>query len=134
MGTSLSNLVDNLKKNIDNITELRKIYKNTSDYFKNDNEFKLMITKGIYPYDFIDDYTKFYTTILPSQDKFYSQLNDSKCDDKDYKIAQTVWEQFKCNKFLDYHNIYLKSDILLLSDVWENFKKTCYKIYGLDTS
>ena len=35
---------------------------------------------------------------------------------------------------MDYHNIYLKSDVLLLSDVWNNFKKTCYKIYELDVS
>ena len=118
----------------DNMLKLRKIYKNTSNYFKDDNEFKLMITKGVYPYDFIDNYNKMYTTVLPSKDKFYSQLNDSECDDKDYKIAKTVWEQFKCNKFLDYHNIYLKSDVLLLSDIWENFRKTCYKIYELDTS
>ena len=134
MGTSLSNLVDNLKKNVTDINELREIYKNTSDYFKDDEEFKLMIQKGIYPYDFIDNYNKMYTTILPSQDKFYSKLDNSKCDDKDYKTAQIVWDKFKCNKFLDYHNIYLKSDVLLLADVWQNFRNTCYKIYGLDTS
>ena len=93
-----------------------------------------MIQKGIYPYEFIDNYNKMYTTILPSQEKFYSKLNDSNCDDKDYLVAKTVWEKFNCKKFLDYHNVYLKSDVLLLSDVWENFRKTCYKIYELDTS
>ena len=134
MGTSLCNLVENLKKNVDDITELRNIYKNTSDYFKDDEQFKLMIKKGIYPYDFIDNYNKMYTTILPTQDKFYSKLNESECDDKDYLTAQIVWDKFKCEKFLDYHNIYLISDVLLLNDVWENFRKTCFKIYGLDTS
>ena len=55
-----------------------------------------MISKGIYPYDFIDNYNKMYTTILPSIDKFYSRLNDSSCNEKDYETAQTVWKTFKC--------------------------------------
>ena len=118
----------------ENINELRDIYKNTSDEFKNDDEFKLMITKGVYPYDFINDYSRMYTTILPAKDRFYNKLNDSNINDKEYEISKNVWNVFKCNKFLDYHNIYLKSDVLLLSDIWSNFRKTCFKIYSLDCS
>jgi len=67
MASSLSNLVDNLKKNIDNIDELRKIYKNTSNYFHGDEQI------GVYPYDFVNNCNKMYTTILPSKVDFDSK-------------------------------------------------------------
>ena len=51
----------------------------------------------------------------------------------DYKHAQNVFNKFGCKSLLDYHNIYLKSDVLLLSDIWDNFRKVCYNNYGLDT-
>ena len=71
-------------------------------------------------------------TKLPTIDKFYSQLYDSGCDEKDYKRALEVWETFNCKTFLDYHNLYLSSDVLLLTDIWESFKASCYKNYQLD--
>ena len=74
-----------------------------------------------------------YKYYLPDIDKFYSRLSDSKCDINDYKHAQNVFNKFGCRSLLDYHNIYLKSDVLLLSDIWDNFRKVCFKNYGLDT-
>jgi len=73
-------------------------------------------------------------TALPSIDKFSSKLNNSKCDNKDYLRAKLVCQKFKCTTFLDYHNLYLHSDVLLLADIWENFKCVCMKIYKLDVS
>ena len=135
MASSLSNLVDNLKGQETDIPKLRKSFKNTSEYFKDDEQFKLMIRKGIYPYDFVDDYKKLYIwDELPSKKSFYSKLNDTNITDEEYENAKKVWDTFNCKKFIDYHNIYLTSDVLLLADIWENFKETCYKIYGLDTS
>ena len=63
---------------------------------------------------------------------FYSKLYNASCSDEDYQQALKVWDTFKCKTFLDYHNIYLQSDVLLLADVWSAFRETCYKNYNLD--
>ena len=70
------------------------------------NNLKLMTSKGIYPYEYIDNYNKLHETQLPEQNKFYSSLNNSSCKDEDYQRAITVWNTFNCNTILDYHNIY----------------------------
>ena len=138
MASSLSSLSDNLNefkgKEFENINELRLIYRNTSNHFKNDKQFLEMIKKGVYPYDYINNYSKLSELKLPSIEHFYSRLNNTQCSQKDYNQAQKVFKLFNCKSILDYHNIYLISDVLLLTDVWENFKGTCYKIYGLDAS
>ena len=43
-----------------------------------------------------------------------------------------VWNRFKKNTMLDYHDLYLKTDVLLMADVFEEFIKTCLEYYGLD--
>ena len=132
MNSSIESLVDNLKKGNNTIDELRLAFPNTSRHFINDDEFMLMTQKGIYPYDYIDSYDKLFVNQLPPKSEFYSKLNDSNISDEDYQQAHKVWQSFKCKSFLDYHNLYLKSDVLLLADVWESFRNTCYKYYELD--
>ena len=112
--------------------ELRKNFKNVSDHFTDDNEFLLMTEKGVSPYDYIDSYNKLYDEKLPNQEDFYSLLSSVECSDKNYEKAQIAWNTFKYKNFLDYHNIYLISDVLLLADIWDNFRNVCYKIYGFD--
>ena len=85
-----------------------------------------MISKGVYPYEYINKYEKLNETQLPPQELFYSSLNNSHCSDEDYNRAIDVWDTFQCEKILDYHNLYFVVDVLLLSDIWENFKKVCY--------
>ena len=67
-----------------------------------------------------------------SQDKFYSGLSQEGITDQDYKHAQEVWDTFDCRNIGDYHDIYLRTDVLLLADVFENFRKTAMATYGLD--
>ena len=75
---------------------------------------------------------KLSETQLPPKEEFYSKLNDEGISDDDYKHSINVWNTFKCKTIRDYHDLYLKSDVLLLSDVFENFRKTCLKHYNLD--
>ena len=84
-----------------------------------------MCFKGIYPYEYINNYEKLLEIQLPPKEAFYSSLNNSHCKDKDYQHAIIVWNTFNCKTILDYHNIYLMADVLLLADIWENFKTVC---------
>lgn len=90
-----------------------------------------MTRKGIYPYDYMDSFDK-VNKPLPTKKEFYRILNDEHISDEDYKHACNVWNTFKLTSMGDYHNLYLKYDILLLTDVFENFRKTCLQYYKLD--
>ncbi|XP_068735762.1 uncharacterized protein [Montipora capricornis] len=85
----------------------------------------------VYPYDFMDSFDKFNEK-LPSKEDFHSILNDQHITDDQYKHAQNVWNTFNLKNMGEYHDLYLKSDILLLADVFENFRKTCLQYYKLD--
>ena len=136
MNSSLDSLIENLKTDCKgkSIEEYRNVFKNVSNHYKDDKQFYLAISKGVYPYDYINKYERLNETKLPEQKDFYSKLMNEECSDKDYNTAKIVWKEFNCKTLLDYHNIYLISDVLLLADVFETFKKTCYKIYNLDPS
>ena len=68
----------------------------------------------------MDDFNKFKEEGLPSIEKNYSKLTDEDISDSDYNNAKNVWGKFKCKTVGDYHDLYLKSDVLILADVFEN--------------
>ena len=80
----------------------------------------------------MDSFDKFNNKKLPSKDEFYSTLNNENISNQDYKHAKNVWKTFDIKSMGEYHDLYLKSDILLLADVFENFRKTCMLYYKLD--
>ena len=91
-----------------------------------------MKKKGVYPYDYMDSTEKFNGTQLPKRADFYSLLNDEDISDDDYRHAEEVWNTFRIKDTGEYDDLYLKSDILLLVDVFENFRGACLENYGLD--
>ena len=92
----------------------------------------LLSKKGVYPYDFMDNIKKFKETNLPPKEKFYSKLNDEHITQQDFEHAQNVWKTFNCKNMGDYHDLYLKTDVLLLADVFEEFRNVCLENYELD--
>ena len=69
---------------------------------------------------------------LPDQCEFFSFLKDRCISENDYFKTINVWNVFKMNTMGDYHNLYLKTDVLLLADVFEKFIKICLDYYELD--
>ena len=98
----------------------------------NESQYKLLIQKGIYPYEYMDDWDKFAETALPPKEAFYSKLNMSGVSDQDYEHAHRTWREFGINNLGEYHNLYLKTDSMLLANVFKAFRKVCLDNYGLD--
>jgi len=67
-----------------------------------------------------------------SHQKFHSKLNNSNITGDDFEDALKVWDYFKIKTFFEYHDLYMKVDVLLLTDVFENFRSVCLKNYELD--
>ena len=97
-----------------------------------DADLKLIKKKGIYPYEYMDSFERFKETQLPPIEAFSSRLTGKDISKKEYLLAKKVWEQFDCQTLLDYHNLYLLQDVLLLDDVIRAFRAVCLNTYGLD--
>ena len=103
------------------------------------DKLEILKIKDAYPYEWVNSYEKFKHPSLPEKKYFYSSLRDGKRDrsdghisDEQYQHLQNVWDIFNFNTFEDFHNHYLKKDVLLLADVFEKFIFTCLKYYDLD--
>ena len=122
MATSLDKLVNNLPK--DDFINLGLSYMG--------DKFNLLTRKGVYPYEYMDSFEKLEETKLPPKEAFYSRLNDEDISDEDYAHAKKVWKTFNMKTLKDYHELYNKVDVLLLADVFENFRDICIYNYKLD--
>lgn len=92
----------------------------------------LMNQKGVFPYEYVSGYEKLDETSLPPKESFYSALSGTHISDKEYMHAQNVWRKFNIKTLGEYSDLYLKSDVLLLADVFENFRNACMSTHALD--
>ena len=122
MAASLDSLVNNLPKDD---------FINLGSHYSGD-KFNLLTKKGVYPYEYMDSLEKLEETELPPKEAFYSRLYNEDISDEDYAHAKKVWETFNMKTLRDYHELYNKVDVLLLADVFENFRDICIENYKLD--
>ncbi|KAF0683340.1 DNA pol B 2 domain-containing protein, partial [Aphis craccivora] len=125
MASKLSTLAENL------LTPGFEKFRETAKSFV-PKDMDLVTRKGVYPYEFTDSWDKLEETILPRKEDFYSTLTEEHIDDEEYEHAVTVWNHFKCKTLGEYSDLYLKIDVLLLADVFENFRDMCISTYNLD--
>ena len=100
--------------------------------FPNAEKCSLLTRKGVYPYDHMDSIERFEETSLPSKADFYNRLNDVHFSENDYDHVENVWRSFGCTTMRDYHDLYLRTDVLLLADVFEKVRTMILQSYGLD--
>ena len=107
MNSSLDSLVRNLSDN-----DFRYLSEKFSAEF-----LRLVKQKGVYPFEYMNSFEKF------SEDKLYL-INVNFYSQKDYLKANNIWNVFKMNTIGDYHDLSLKTDVLLLADVFEKYIDT----------
>ena len=121
MSTSLDSLVNNLPDDA---------FNNLERY--TDDKLSLVKRKGVYPYEYMDSLERLDETKLPPKEAFYSKLTGEGISNEDYEHAKKVWKVFGMKTLQDYHDLYNVTDVLLLADVFENFRKICLDNYKLD--
>ena len=113
--------------------ELIKRFASTYELCNKDlNKFILLLRKGVYPSEYIDNWERFNETSLPNKESFYSNLDMENIEDIDYRHSNNVFKIFKLKNLGEYHDLYVQSDTLLLADVFENFRNKCLEVYELD--
>ena len=131
MNSSLDKLVKNLSD---------EDFKYLVEEFSSEN-LELLKQKGAYPYEYMNSFERFNEEKLPARKYFYSSTKDGKIGDdgkisdghisvKDYLTCEKIWDKFEMKNMGDYHNHYLKKDVLLSVDVFEKFITTCLKFMG----
>ena len=92
----------------------------------------LLLNKGCLPYEYIDSWDKFEERNLPPIECFYSHLTKKTVSEATYHRLEKIWNNFECSTLGEFHDIYLKVDVGLLASVFQNFRSTSLKQFGLD--
>ena len=124
MSSALSTLANNLSST--QLGHANKFYQN--------NLFELAKRKGVFLYEYVVGFDQYGELELPPIEAFYSTLTGESISEEDYNHAKTVFDTFNCQNLGQYSDIYLTIDVLLLADVFENFRNLCFEIYNLDAA
>lgn len=130
MSSSLDKLVSNLSQ--DQFKILPNFLPPSDNCYEREKYMKLLTRKGVFPYEYVSDWRRLEETALPPQAAFYSSLTDLNISDEDYQHAKDVWDAFNITTLGEYCDLYLKTDVLLLAEVFENFRQVCIGAYELD--
>ena len=123
MASSLGKLAKNLGEDDFNMMKT---------FFEDEEKRQLLTRKGVFPYDWFDSMKKLEERNLPPIHEFYSKLDKENISEADYQHAKKVWETFNMKSMKEYHDLYLKTDVLLLADVFESFREVSKENYELD--
>ena len=127
--------MQNKKYNLEE-SVFKKNFNHTTRFWGCDENFYLIIGKGIYLCECMDGWKENDETSLPPKDAFYSRLNMKGISDQDHEHAQQVWNRITPEHenitLGDNYDMYLATDVLLLADEFEAFQNTCLKHYKLD--
>ena len=124
--TSLAELVRTLKD------KGRNHFNCVSELIQDEEKRECLYQKGIFPYSWFNHKDKLKFETLPEKSDFFNDLSNEDISDEEYAFATKVWKLFDCKNMKDYMEIYLLADVLLLADVFENYRTRCLLDYELD--
>ena len=137
--SSLETLVKNLfndvtENDVINLPRSKATFHHLAKEFKHlsEDHFRLLLRKGVFPYNWLDSPLKLHEPQLPNREDFFNDLKQEPISLEDYEHAQRVWEAFQMKTFQDYHDLYLKTDVLLLADVMDNYRAVTLSSHQLD--
>jgi hypothetical protein len=116
LSISLDTLVKNLKPNGEHN------FRQFNNYSKSSDQRKLLLQKEVYPYSFITDPSKFLIEQLLPKSEFFNTISKCHISDEAYEHAQELWREMNIQTMGQYHDLYLVCDVLLLADVFEQFR------------
>ncbi|KAK0056091.1 hypothetical protein Bpfe_014492 [Biomphalaria pfeifferi] len=130
LSASLEKLVQNLA---DAQVDSTEKFKHTLELTGKDADLlKLLQRKQVYPYEYFTKFEVFKDESLPNKTCFYNSLKNVHISKEDYAQVEEVWKAFNFKTLKDYHNLYVKTDVAHLADVFEHFRKTSLQQYSLD--
>lgn len=114
------------------LTDFQILKQEFSNY--NDEMIKLLCRKCVFPYEYVDSPAKLEETELPSIENFHSMLTGTSISQSEYEYAQNIWRLFNIETLGQFQDLYMRVDVILLAEVFENFRNNCLQSYFLDPS